>query len=51
MEPMLSPASKTCLECVRRCPGKAVDGKHGKSGAKWSIRACSATCLSASHHR
>ncbi len=46
MEEMLYPDCKTCLECVKRCPSKALDGKFWKNVFKCSNYGCSATCLS-----
>jgi epoxyqueuosine reductase QueG len=48
-EPMaekLYPGCKTCLECVKRCPSKAIDGRYWKNVFKCSTYGCSATCLS-----
>jgi|TARA_B100002003_G_scaffold18254_1_gene15081 epoxyqueuosine reductase QueG len=48
-EPMaekLYPGCKTCLECVRRCPSKAIDGRYWKNVFKCSNYGCSSTCLS-----
>ncbi|MDP6549957.1 MAG: hypothetical protein QF659_07795 [Dehalococcoidia bacterium] len=48
-EPMaekLYPGCKTCLECVKRCPSKAIDGRYWKNVFKCSNYGCSATCLS-----
>ncbi len=46
MEDKLFPECKTCLECVKRCPSKALDGKYWKNVFKCSNHGCSATCLS-----
>lgn len=46
MEEMLFPGCKDCLECVKRCPSKALNGKYWKNVFKCSNYGCSATCLS-----
>ena len=46
MAEMLYPECKTCLECVRRCPSKALDGKYWKNVFACASYGCCATCLS-----
>ncbi len=46
MDPMLFPESKTCVECVKRCPSKSLDGKYWKNVFKCSNYGCPASCLS-----
>ena len=43
---MLYPECKTCLECVRRCPSKALDGRYWKNVFKCAAYGCCGTCLS-----
>ena len=48
-EPMadkLFPECKTCLECVKRCPSKSLDGKYWKNVFKCANYGCCGTCLS-----
>ena len=43
---MLYPGCKTCLECVKRCPSKSLDGKYWKNVFACASYGCCATCLS-----
>ena len=48
-QPMTSPyfeGCQTCLECVKRCPSKALDGKGWKNVFKCASYGCCGTCLS-----
>ncbi len=46
MEEMRYPECKSCLECIRRCPSKALDGKYWKNVFKCAAYGCCGTCLS-----
>lgn len=46
MEDMQYPECKFCLECVRRCPSKALNGKYWKNVYKCASYGCCGTCLS-----
>ena len=46
MEEMHYPECETCLECVKRCPSKALDGRYWKNVFKCASYGCCATCLS-----
>lgn len=37
---------KTCLECVRQCPSRALDGKGWKNAWRCGSYGCCGTCLS-----
>jgi len=37
---------KSCLECVKRCPSRALDGKGWKNPFKCASYGCCGTCLS-----
>ena len=43
---MLYPECKTCLECVKRCPSKALNGKYWKNVFACASYGCCGTCLS-----
>jgi epoxyqueuosine reductase QueG len=46
MEGMFYPDCETCIECVKRCPSKAINGRYWKNVFACSSYGCSATCLS-----
>lgn len=48
-EPMAEkrfPDCTTCLECVKRCPSKSLNGKYWKNVFRCASYGCCATCLS-----
>ena len=46
MEGMQYPECESCLECVRRCPSKSLDGGYWKNVFKCASYGCCGTCLS-----
>ena len=46
MEEKLFLECKTCMECVKRCPSRALNGKYWKNVFKCSNYGCASTCLS-----
>jgi len=43
---MFLPECESCLECVKRCPSKALNGKYWKNVFACASYGCCATCLS-----
>jgi epoxyqueuosine reductase QueG len=46
MERRYLPRCEECIECVKRCPSKALDGKYWKNVFRCSNYGCCGTCLS-----
>jgi epoxyqueuosine reductase QueG len=46
MDSMYYPGCETCIECVKRCPSKSLNGKYWKNVFKCSNYGCCGTCLS-----
>jgi epoxyqueuosine reductase QueG len=46
MGEMYYPECKSCLECIKRCPSKSLNGKYWKNVFGCSAYGCCGTCLS-----